>query len=173
MPKTKASIRSKLLKAVHKYKSTLKVDQFNVLMCTVCDESINYDENHIEDRVVKHNKKQRHQKRLEGQNESQGRQQFIATAMENAITSERKNEYFAELTKAFLSADIPLHKLENSDLKVFLEKYTKKDQPRSQTLRNYYVKDVYDSNIEKIHHVLDDHDFYLLVDETQDVSKDI
>ena len=48
------------------------------------------------------------------------------------------SEFFAELTEDFVSADIPLWKLQNEHLGSFLEKYTKQPIPQEWTLRKNY-----------------------------------
>jgi hypothetical protein len=138
-------------------------------MCTTCNERIKYDKNHIEDRVSHHIKTAKHQRRVD--KIETGKQQFITTSIQNALINERKNEYFMDMTKAFLSADIALHKLNNLELKSFLEKWTKKTQPNPQTLRTYYISDVYQKTIDKIRENIGENDFYLIVDETQNVCQ--
>ena len=48
-------------------------------------------------------------------------------------SSSENNDYFADLTVAFMKANIPLNTVENSAFKEFLEKYTVKKTP-SQSL---------------------------------------
>jgi len=169
MPKITEPIRSKLEKVVKKYESILQVDDLNVLMCTTCNERIRYDKNHIEDRVSHHIRTAKHQRRVN--KIETGKQQFITTSMLNALTNERKNEYFMDMTKAFLAENIALHKLNNPELKSFLEKWTKRTQPNPQTLRTYYVSDVYGKTIDKIRETIGENDYFLIVDETQNVCQ--
>ena len=42
---------------------------------------------------------------------------------------DKKNEFFADLTKALVKSNIPLNKVGNPNLESFLEKWTKKELP--------------------------------------------
>ena len=53
---------------------------------------------------------------------------------------DKNNEFFADLTKALVKSNIPLNKVENPNLKSFLEKWTKKELPSESTLRKTYVE---------------------------------
>ena len=104
---------------VKKYESILQADELNVLICTTCNERIKYDKNHIEDRVSHHIKTAKHQRRVD--RSETGKQQFITTWMQNALTNERKINA-SKIWQAFLSADInAVHKL-IQNRKFFLEK---------------------------------------------------
>jgi hypothetical protein len=81
----------------------------NKLWCNVCDKNINFtDKVHITNSVSSHFKSSKHKEKLNNWDKSH-QQQHITTSLQNAIASEQKNQYFSDLTKAFLSADIPLH----------------------------------------------------------------
>lgn len=69
---------------------------------------------------------------------------------------------------AFVSANIPMHKLCNPVLKQFLEKYTKQNIPNESTLRKNYIPNIYKNVIEQIINDIGDNYVYLIVDETTD-----
>jgi hypothetical protein len=164
MPKVKTTVRQKLSKIVNKYPKYLSFDATLHLLCTLCQVTINYDENHISS----HFNGKKHREKVENNEKSQ---QHILNAFDKSEKSLRKNEYFEDLANAFLSADIPFEKLLNQKFKSFLEKYTKKSQPHPCTLRTTYVEDIYKSNLRKIRKILADDDYYIMVDETQDVCQ--
>ncbi len=143
MPKVKATVRQKLSKIVNKYPKYLSFDTTLHLLCTLCQVTINYDENHISSHVDTHFNGKKNREKVENNEKSQ---QHILNAFDKSEKSLRKNEYFEDLANAFLSADIPFEKLLNQKLKSFLEKYTKKSQPHPCTLRTTYVEDIYKLN---------------------------
>ncbi|ODM89462.1 hypothetical protein Ocin01_17218 [Orchesella cincta] len=51
------------------------------------------------------------------------------------MTQPVENEFAADMCKAFLSAEIPMNKINNPTIRQFLEKYTKKAVPSCSTLR--------------------------------------
>lgn len=53
----------------------------------------------------------------------------------------RVNTFAKDLCRAFLSADIPLWKLTNDELRRFLEKYTNEAVPDESTLRKRYLRE--------------------------------
>ena len=60
-----------------------------------------------------------------------------------------QTNYFAiDLCNAFLSANIPMEKLGNTQMKAFLEKYTKNVIPTPLKIRNNYISSSYEKNWE-------------------------
>ena len=82
---------------------------------------------------------------------------------------DKKNEFFAGLTKALVMSNIPLNKVENPNFKSFLEKWTKKELPSESTLRKTYLEDEGKKCIQDI--ILRPHgeDIHLIIDECTDV----
>ncbi|ODM93900.1 hypothetical protein Ocin01_12782 [Orchesella cincta] len=64
------------------------------------------------------------------------------------MTQPVKNEFAADMCKAFLSADIPMNKINNPTIRQFLEKYTKKAVPSCATLRRN-IPEIYTEIIER------------------------
>jgi uncharacterized phage-like protein YoqJ len=102
MPKVKATVRHKLSKIVNKYPKYLSFDATLHLLCTLCQVTINYDENHISSHVDTHFNSKKHREKVENNEKSQ---QHILNAFDKSEKSLRKNEYFEDLANAFLSAD--------------------------------------------------------------------
>ena len=68
-----------------------------------------------------------------------------------------------------LAADIPIHKLENSTLKQFLEKWTKQSTPAPVTLRSSYVKTLYENKLDFIRKSVGEKSIWISIDETTDI----
>jgi hypothetical protein len=92
-------------------------------------------------------------------------QEFIEISLERMENNQFRNEFFADLTKAFES-NIPLDKLDKHSLREFFKKYVKRDIPTPQNLRQNYVTKICENVISKIREALGDNPIYLIVDET-------
>ena len=76
--------------------------------------------------------------------------------------------FHKKMCSAFLSADIPLHKLNNNNLKSFLSQYTGKSVPDVGTLRNKIVPQLINENMDEVKLRLKDNYYYIIIDETTD-----
>lgn len=79
-----------------------------------------------------------------------------------------EQEFAKELCEAFLSANIPLSKVQNTKLKCFLEKYSRHHVPDESTLRKNYVEQIYAEVNTEIRSLIGSHLLYFEVDETTD-----
>ncbi|VVC39567.1 Hypothetical protein CINCED_3A022788 [Cinara cedri] len=82
--------------------------------------------------------------------------------------SNSKNVFFEDVFNAFVAANIPLHKLDNHVLKLFLEKYIGKSISDESTLRNNYIPNIYKSVPDQIISDIGNNYVYIIVDETTD-----
>lgn len=83
--------------------------------------------------------------------------------------SKSEKEIFeVDLCKALVAANIPLKKLQNPQLRGFLQKYCKQTIPDESTLRKKNVHSVYETVLEEIRASLGDKNFYIVVDESTD-----
>lgn len=73
-----------------------------------------------------------------------------------------------ELCEAFVSANIPLSKLDNSQLKDFLEKHFNKPISSSSNLRKKYLPMAFERAMSEIKSMLNDKFLWISVDETTD-----
>jgi hypothetical protein len=137
MPKVKATVRQKLSKIVNKYPKCLSFDATLHLLCTLCQVTINYDENHISSHVDTHFNGKKHREKVENNEKSQ---QHILNAFDKSEKSLRKNEYFEDLTNAFLSADIPFEKLLKSKIQIVFRKIHKEKSTSSVHFKNYICR---------------------------------
>lgn len=65
-------------------------------------------------------------------------------------TSEKEFRFCHELVRAFISADIPLNKLDHPELKSFIESYTSLKVPSVFTARTKYMNTIYDAKVSEI-----------------------
>ncbi|KAE9522646.1 hypothetical protein AGLY_016951 [Aphis glycines] len=81
-----------------------------------------------------------------------------------------RSEYFLDLTRTFLSCNIPLNKLENPAFSKFLEKYTNKQTPDRSILRKNYVSICYDETIQMIRSYVENKKLWVSINETTDAN---
>jgi signal recognition particle GTPase len=139
MPKDKTSIGSKLNAIIRKYPKELEIVS-NKLMCKLCLKEISFTHKHGNYNVIKHFETGKHREKKERIEEPT--QEFIENSFQKAENHDFKNEFFADLTKSFIEANIPLEKLSHPSLIQFLQKYTKKDIPNPVTLRKHCAKNL-------------------------------
>jgi hypothetical protein len=95
-------------------------------------------------------------------------QQSPRQSFGEASKSNEQQVFNSDLCEALLSANIPLTKLNNSNLKTFLEKYCQKNILDESTLRKSYVIGIYTRVINNIRQQIQNHYVYFVVDETTD-----
>ncbi|KAG7161110.1 CGG triplet repeat-binding protein 1-like 11 [Homarus americanus] len=107
----------------------------SVLFCKYCEAPVTASKKF---QVQQHLKTSKHI-RLEAvkSNSAQKEQQLLLAC--SSKSGPDRSQFNADLCKAFVSADIPLHKLNNKCLKSFLEQYTGKKVPDESTLRKNYA----------------------------------
>lgn len=80
-----------------------------------------------------------------------------------------KNEFFEDLCQTLLACNIPIHKLNNPNLRRFLQKYcVHQNIPDESTLRKNYVPTVYQETLRRIRSELENKLLWISVDETTD-----
>ena len=107
MPKVSTSSTSKIDSYVWEFPKEFKKTPRNELYCTICNTTINHERRST---VVKHQETSKHIKGVSNMN---------STLVQQCIPSEFTNqaEYLTRVVKAFLSADIPIYKSNNPELK--------------------------------------------------------
>ncbi|KAG7175948.1 CGG triplet repeat-binding protein 1-like 13 [Homarus americanus] len=97
-------------------------------------------------------------------NSAQKEQQLLLAC--SSKSGPDRSQFNADLCKAFVSADIPLHKLNNKCLKSFLEQYTGKKVPDESTLRKNYVSQLFKDTMEIIRRKACGKKIWVSLDET-------
>ena len=137
-PKT---LNEKLKDSIKKDQKSLKIDGNN-LICIICSQNIKIDVKRVSSSVDDHLKSSGHKKLIQKQG---GVQMLIKESICSAQHQENlRSQFNSDLTEALISADIPLHKLNNKLFKHFLEKYTLKKIYDESTLRKNYVRPLYE-----------------------------
>jgi hypothetical protein len=92
------------------------------------------------------------------------------TSLNSVVSAAQCTSNFAnDLCDAFISANIPLHKLNNPKLTSFLGKYTQQHIPSETTVRKKCVPMLYDDVLTEVRKRIGDNYIYACVDETTDV----
>lgn len=159
MPKIKPSKSSIIMKYVNEFNNVFKSDG-RILYCKVCNKSVSHERKFL---VEQHLKSQKHKELLERVTEksSQSLLKHIETT----------NKFCMDLCEAFISADIPLNKLSNENLRNFFKTYINESILCQSTLRKNYVDKIYDSELEKICSFLKSKYLWVSMDETTDISE--
>ena len=159
MPKIKLSIESRIDDAIVKHKELKR--EGKTIRCTVCSNSIGYQDSTVVSRIKDHVSSARHKK----QSEKGGYQTSLIEATQNIQTQKDFNH---RLTLALTAANIHLEKLINPTFKDFLEKETKRAIPHPSTLRKNYVPVLANEIIAMIRERIGNSNVYFIIDETQD-----
>lgn len=85
--------------------------------------------------------------------------------------SKSKSVFYTDLCLALICSVKPLFKLQNSDLKMFLEKYTGQSIPDESTLRKNYIRNICFETLSLIRGVIQDGPIWVSIDETTDVKR--
>jgi len=147
------------------YVSEFGADVFStdglVLFCKVCEVKVAADKKYT---IQQHITRDKHLRGIQKRNEQ-------TTSLTQPMYSEYGNSNFnLDLCRAFLSANIPLHKLSHPILRNFLENYTNKTIPDSSTLRQNYVNKCYEETMNKIRTYASGKKIWISIDETSDAA---
>lgn len=82
----------------------------------------------------------------------------------------KQSVFSAELCDTFISAGIPLWKLQNVHLRNFLEKYTQRRIPTESSLRKCYLEKNYERTLRNIRDQVGEKHIWVSIDETTDVT---
>ena len=158
MPKGAQSSLSKVQAYVARYPTEFMATTRGELFCTLCSTIVSHCKKFS---IDKHRQSKKHQKALPST--SQQRQQPLSIP----TTSFDWNDYVGKVTAAFLSADIPLYKLNNPDLQA-LFKYVGQRAPSEFACRKR-IDDMGKCEVNRICNILSDKVIFMVIDET-DVS---
>lgn len=163
MPKVKCSTASRLRAFVQEFGHNIFSTDGLVLFCKICNVKVTAEKRFAVQQHLSRDKHINGVERSKLQNEKNNTQSFI-TDVPN------RSEYFLDLTRTFLSCNIPLNKLENPAFSKFLEKYTNKQTPDRSTLRKNYVSIFYDETIQMIRSYVENKKLWVSIDETTDAN---
>ena len=105
MPKERVNVNIKARLYEREFNDEFRVNPNNELHCILCNTTVNCEKRF---RVNQHRESAKHKRASEHKSANQKKQSFLPTA---------KTHFKLKLVEAFLSADIPLHKLQNQKIK--------------------------------------------------------
>lgn len=159
MGKTKTSYAGKCKSYEREFGSSIFSTDGKILLCRPCNTPVACEKR---SQVTQHLATASH---LRAVDRNKGKKQ---TLLLNQNPGPSKSQFNADLCKAFVSADIPFHKLHNPVFKHFLTKYTNEDVPVESTIRKNYMPELYHSVIEEIQEKLRGKYLWISPDETAD-----
>ncbi|KAE9523668.1 hypothetical protein AGLY_015886 [Aphis glycines] len=159
MPKVKTSVTVRGKNYVTEFGEHIFAFDGSVLFCKICEVKVKCEKRFS---VTQHLSTEKHIRASNRQNKN-ATQQLITTQT-------RKSDFFKDLCEAFLKLNIPLEKLGNPHLRLFLEKYINKDIPSVSTLRKTYVNDCYEDTMNDIRNQILNKKIWVSIDETTDTE---
>lgn len=134
------------------------------VFCTSCNVKVTFTDKTLSCRIKEHVSSNQHDK-----SQGKGSTPLISGVIDRIQEENKKQKQLNErITKAFLAADIPLHKLKNPALRACLGWMSGMKIPHPNTLRGSVVKQIAEDTIDKIRERTNGKDVYLVVDETTD-----
>lgn len=162
MGKVKESVKRKAEKYAKDHATFLRADG-SLLYCDACDMSVTCER---KSQVDQHMKTQKHKRKAEEMlsRTKKARQTFFSAD----ITTGPESTFYHELCDTFVSANIPLFKINHPKVRAFLKKYCKMNIPDESTLRKHYVTKIYETKLERLRTDLKDEYVWVSIDETTD-----
>jgi len=160
MPKLPTSAISKVRKYTTQFPKEFQATPKNELYCTICEVNVNHEKRST---VQKHRESAKHQKCIDKVIPKPG-QSFISL---DAIQSQ--NEFTNKLVTAFLSANIPIYKVNNPELK-YLFTYIELNLPSVSACRSR-VNALADGEVSRIKQLLIGKKVILIIDESEITGK--
>lgn len=162
MPKVERKSSQKIHDWITEFGENVFTSDGSVLMCKLCEKTVNPEKRYF---VIQHMQTAKHKK---AENQTKCTQKQVNLLTNFVVESTRKSQFSMDLCKAFISADIPLWKLENPILREFLKKYTNEQIPNESTLRKSYVADIYSIVMQNIRDEVKEKNIWISIDETTD-----
>ena len=132
------------------------------MICTICIVGFDYSATNVSFRIKQHIESDKHKiQQLTLHSRRQASLQF---------TDQQINKFYEGIAECFVSANIPLHKLQNINLKSIFEKWTARSLPDESTIRKKYIPEQFNKVIQQIKDKLAGKDYYVMVDEATDLS---
>lgn len=159
----------KIIKSIARFRNFVKEfgeDIFScdnaVLFCKVCGVKVSAEKKY---NIQQHIARGKHIQQLNIRNQQEKpKSQVLVTGMS------MKSSFNEELCNVFLSANIPLTKLNIPIVRNFLHKHTKQIIPDESTLRKNYIDQCYTNTIIKIRDYVRNKNIWVSIDETTDVE---
>ena len=135
------------------------------LKCIPCQQYINIDIKHGDKTYFRHTNCASHLKNCVTNSNKRKSTEDLSKIVGQ---SNSKKDFTRDLTNAFMAANIPLEKLNNKVLRVFLQDYCGENVNTASNLRSHYVDECYNSLKNKVNNEIGGKDIFIELDETTD-----
>jgi len=165
MPKIKSTVGSRLRSFVSEFGADIFSTDGMVLFCKVGNVAVASEKKFT---IQQHISRDKHARGIQRKlNEVKQNDQVLIS---NLTNNSDQSSFNLELCETLLAANIPLAKLNNTNIRNFLEKYIQFKIPDESTLRKNYVEKCYLNTIRNIRHYVGVKNIWVSVDETTDVE---
>lgn len=163
----KESLSSFYLRVVNEYPKEFRCDK-SVLFCLLCDTEISAKQIF---QVKQHRDTKKHLNAIQRKTGESSSQSLLTTLHETADRNRKISEFTMDLTRCFLEANIPLHKIAHPSMVKFVEKHTKHASPSESSLRSKYLPVLYDECLEKMKRIAVGNFIWVSIDESTDCEE--
>lgn len=169
MPKAKESKSAFYRRMAKEYPGTFRSDD-SVLFCLLCDSNVNAKQLC---QIKQHLETTKHLDSVErkGKGAANKSQTLLTTLQETTDQNRNSSQFAMDLTKSFLEANIPLHKISHPSIVKFVEKHTKYAAPSETTLRTKYLPVLYNECIERMKKIAFENYIWISIDESTDCQQ--
>jgi len=137
MPKAKSSDVCRLRSYVQQYGESIFSTDGSVLFCKICEVRVAAEKKFT---VTQHVGREKHLRALDIQ---KNKKREVVQTLINTVP--KNNAFTTDLCTAMVSANIPLSKLKNENVRNFLSKYTGQHIPDESTIRKNYEGNTYNN----------------------------
>lgn len=169
MPKTqKESTQAFLARMLQAFPQTFRAD-LSVLFCLHCETKINATQLF---QVKQHIATQKHiDAKLRKEKKQVANQTLLTQIQPQSTTGPKLSHFNMQLTKSFLCAGVPLHKISHPSIQEFITEFTSFSAPSESALRKTYVPNLYQECLQKLREKAADNFIWITLDETTDVEQ--
>lgn len=165
MPKTKEDLGTFFRRILKEFPNIFRTNG-KILFCKICDNEISAKQIF---QVKQHLQTAKHVSNLKRKENGNFLSQELISNCGEADRS--ANVFSMDLARAFLQANIPLHKIRNESVVTFIEKYTKFAAPSEYCLRSKCLPSLYNEVKEKMKKIAENNYIFVTIDETTDVDQ--
>lgn len=169
MPPVKKTKSEFLREIVREHPGIFRCDD-SILFCLACDSKVNATQKCL---VTQHVNTDKHEESIERKNKGGNNtsQTLLKTLHETTDKSRNATVFAKQLTKSFLEANIPIHKVSHPSIVQLIEEHTKYAAPSETSMRAKYLPTLYDECIERMKNIAANNSIWISIDETTDCEQ--
>jgi len=145
MPKVKPSDAIRLKSIVSEFGEDAFSSDGSILFCKLCEVKVAAEKRFT---VQQHIGREKHKRAVEHSNKQKKAQLLLSQSIAKKVDT--SSEFCKELCDVLVSANIPLSKINNPELKRFLEHHMRRSLPEESTLGKNYIPLCYDKTMQNI-----------------------